>query len=78
MHPTDHTPPLTCTVLWAQAHRRQVQELTSRLAEVSEQLQASQARAAARAEEEGVAHARIMELQVQGDMLILARCMWGL
>ena len=44
-----------------------MQELSGRLAELSQQLQASQAAAAARAKEEGVAHARIVELQVTGS-----------
>ena len=52
-------------VLCSQAHRRQVQELSSRVAVLSQQLQASQAAAAVKAKEEGVAHARIMELQVR-------------
>lgn len=47
-----------------QAYRREIVELSGRVAELSQQLAAAQDAAAARAAGEGVAHARIMELQV--------------
>ncbi len=47
-----------------QAHRAEAGELSGKVAGLSAQLQQARAAAAARAADDGVAHARIMELQV--------------